>query len=125
MEVTQSWNDIRNALENYYFHGIYEGDVALLKNVMHHSTWLFGDIKGKPYARSLDEYLEIVANRVSPKMSGKPFEGKVLAIDVSNTIAVAHVQVKMYDFFYDERLSFHKLEGRWLIVSKMLTDISD
>ena len=44
-------------------------------------------------------------------------------LDVVNSIAVAKVQVKMYEFNYDEFLSFHKIDNRWLIVNKMITDV--
>lgn len=113
---------IEQALENYYFKGIYEGSLDLLNQVMNTGTLLFGDVKGEPYAKTLDVYLDGVKNRVSPKDSGKPFEGKIIAVKAVNSIAVAEVQVKMYDFNYHEFLSFHKLNGKWLIVNKMISD---
>jgi len=116
---------ITTALENYYFKGIYEGDVNTLKNIFNDGTLLFGDIKGQPYAKTLDQYLNGVKNRQSPKDSGKPFKGTIISIDVVNSIAVAKVHVKMYEFNYDEFLSFHKINNRWLIVNKMITDVSE
>lgn len=115
---------ITQALENIYFKGIYEGDVSLLKQVYHPGTLLFGDVKGQPYAKTLEQYLDGVAHRQSPKDSGKPFKGDILAIDVINSIAIAKVHVKMYEFNYDEFLSFHKIEGKWLIVNKMISDVN-
>jgi len=107
---------ITQALENYYFKGIYEGDINALRNILNPGTLLFGDVKGQPYAKTLDVYLDGVKNRQSPKDSGKPFKSTILSIDVINSIAVAKVQVKMYDFNYDEFLSFHKIDNRWVIV---------
>jgi len=118
----QSKAAIEQALENYYFKGIYEGNLDLLNQVMNTGTLLFGDVKGQPYAKTLDVYLDGVKNRVSPKDSGKPFNGKIISVKVVNSIAVAEVQVKMYDFNYHEFLSFHKLGGKWLIVNKMISD---
>ena len=118
----QSKAAIEQALENYYFKGIYEGNLDLLNQVMNTGTLLFGDAKGQPYAKTLDVYLDGVKNRVSPKDSGKPFNGKIISVKVVNSIAVAEVQVKMYDFNYHEFLSFHKLDGKWLIVNKMISD---
>jgi len=115
---------ITQALENNYFKGIYEGDLDALKNILYPGTLLFGDVKGQPYAKTLDVYLDGVKNRQSPKDSGKPFKGTILSIDVINSIAMAKVQVKMYDFNYDEFLSFHKIDNRWVIVNKMITDVS-
>jgi uncharacterized protein involved in tellurium resistance len=116
---------ISNALENYYFKGIYEGDIDALGQIFNKSTLLFGDVKGEPYAKTLDQYLDGVKNRQSPKDSGKPFNGEILNIKVVNSIAVAEVRVKMYDFIYHEFLSFHKLNGRWLIVNKMISDVKE
>lgn len=116
---------ITQVLENYYFKGIYEGDISTLKQVYNPGTLLFGDVKGQPYAKTLDQYLDGVAHRQSPKDSGKPFKGTIIAINVVNSIAVATVHVKMYEFNYDEFLSFHKIENRWLIVNKMITDVAE
>ncbi|MCF6404936.1 nuclear transport factor 2 family protein [Chitinophaga filiformis] len=114
---------ISEILEGSYFKGIYEGNLDLLKPVYHSGTLLFGDVKGQPYAKTLDQYLDGVANRQSPKDSGKPFKGDIISVNVVNSIAVAEVKVKMYDFNYHEFLSFHKIDGRWFIVNKMISDV--
>jgi hypothetical protein len=116
---------ISNALENFYFKGIYEGDLDTLSQVFNKGTLLFGDVKGEPYAKTLDQYLDGVKHRQSPKDSGKPFKGEILNLKVVNSIAIAEVRVKMYDFIYHEFLSFHKLNGRWLIVNKMISDVKE
>src|SRR5450432_4931456 len=116
---------ITEVLENRYFKGIYEGDTALLGTVYHGGTLLFGDVKGQPYAKTLEQYLDGVQNRQSPKDSGKPFKGEILNIRVVNSIAVAEIKVTMYDFVYQEFLSFHRIDGKWLLVSKMISDIAD
>ena len=116
---------ISDVLENHYFKGIYEGDVDFLREIYNPGTLLFGDVKGEPYAKTLDEYLDGVKNRQSVKDSGKPFKGTIISIDVVNSIAVARVHVKMYDFNYEEFLSFHKINNRWLIVNKMITDVEE
>jgi hypothetical protein len=116
---------IKDVLENHYFKGIYEGDINGLVKVYHPGTLLFGDVKGQPYAKTLDQYLDGVALRQSPKDSGKPFKGTIISIDVVNSIAVAKVHVKMYDFNYDEFLSFHKIDNRWVIVNKMISDVAE
>jgi hypothetical protein len=124
METTQDSLAITRALEDYYFKGIYEGDINTLGNILNPGTLLFGDVKGQPYAKTLDQYFDGIAHRQSPKDSGKPFKGTIISIDVVNSIAVAKVHVKMYDFNYDEFLSFHKINNRWMIVNKMITDVA-
>jgi hypothetical protein len=115
---------ITRALEEYYFQGIYEGNLGTLQNILNPGTLLFGDVKGKPYAKTLDQYLDGVKNRVSPRDSGKPFKGTIHSIHIRNSIAVANVHVKMYEFEYDEFLSFHKINNRWMIVNKMISDVA-
>ncbi|SDE85540.1 Putative lumazine-binding [Dyadobacter soli] len=114
---------IAQTLENDYFNGIYNGDVEQLRKIYHPGTLLWGDVKGQPYAKTITEYLDGVGHRQSPKESGKPFKGEVLDIRVTNSIAVAEVRVKMYDFLYHEYLSFHKIDGKWLLVNKMISDV--
>jgi len=125
MESTQDSTSIAQVLEDYYFKGIYEGDINTLGHIFNPGTLLFGDVKGQPHAKTLDQYLDGVAHRQSPKDSGKPFKGTVIAIDVINSIAVAKVHVKMYEFNYDEFLSFHKIDNRWVIVNKMIADVAE
>lgn len=114
---------IIQVMEAYYFKGIYTGNVELLGRAFHKDTLLFGDIKGQPYAKTLEQYLNGVANRVSPKDSAKPFDCGIISIDVINTIAMVKARVKMYEFNYYDLLSFHKLDNRWAIVNKMLTHV--
>src|SRR5215470_12828696 len=97
---------IAKLLTDVYFKGIFEGDVVLLKTIYYSGTLLFGDAGGKPYFKTIDEYLDGVKNRQSPKDSGKPFKGQIISIRLINSIAIAEVQVKMYDFNYHEFLSF-------------------
>ena len=115
--------DIDRILTDAYFKGIYEGDVNLLGSTFYSGTLLFGDAAGKPYFKTLPQYLEGVRNRQSPKDSGKPFKGEIVSIEIINSIAMAKVRVKMYEFNYFELLSFHKLDGKWVIVNKMIADV--
>ena len=116
---------ISRKLETAYFNGIYTGDVKTLEDVYYPGALLFGDVKGQPYKKTLAEYLDGVAHRQSPKDSGKPFKGEIISIKVINSIAIAEVKVTMYDFIYHEFLSFHKMDGQWLLVNKMISDVAD
>lgn len=115
---------ISQVLKDYYFKGIYEGDISILSKIYHPGTLLFGDVKGEPYAKTLPAYLDGVAHRQSPRDAGKPFKGDILGVKVVQSIAVAEVKVKMYEFNYHEFLSFHKIEEKWLIVNKMIADVN-
>lgn len=115
---------ITKVVEQHYFKGIYKGDVNVLGKAFHPETLLFGDIKGVAYAKTVEQYLEGVKNRQSPKNSGKPFAGEILSLHIINSIAVVEAKVTMYDFIYHDILSFHNINGQWIIVNKMLTDIN-
>jgi hypothetical protein len=114
---------IAQALEEYYFKGSYEGDLNKLNRIFHPGALLFGDVKGQPYAKTLGEWLDVVAHRQSPKNSGKPFKGDILKINVVNSIAVAEVHVKAYDMLYHDFLSLHRIDGNWVIVNKIMSGI--
>jgi hypothetical protein len=116
---------ISQLVEDIYLKSLYTGDAALLGSIFHPESLLFGDIHGEPYAKTLDQYLTGVSSRQSPKDSGQPFHGEVISVKVVNSIAVAEVQVTMYTFIYHDFLSFHRIDGQWLIVNKMLTAIND
>ena len=115
---------IKEVLNNSYFRGIFEGDVEALRKIYYPGALLFGDVKGQPYFKTLDEYLGAVGTRQSPKDAGKPFESEIISVEVVNSIARATVKVRMYDFVYHDMLSFHKLDGKWVIVNKMMSDIN-
>jgi hypothetical protein len=115
--------EIRNVIENYYFKGIYEGNTELLRKAFYKDALLLGDMKGIPYFKTADEYIEGVRNRISPEKSGKPFESEIISIDVINSIATAKLNVKMYDYNYFNFITFNKINGEWLIVNKTLTDV--
>lgn len=116
-------NAIKNVIEQLYFKGIYEGNPDLLKQVFHKDALVVGDIKGVPYYKTSVQYIEGAGSRVSPEKSGKDFKAAIISIDVINTIATAKLNVKMYDFNYYNFITFHKIDGKWLIVNKTLTDV--
>ena len=116
---------ITDAIENYYFKGIYEGDAILLESIFYPGTLVYGDVNGQPYFKTADLYLDGVKNRQSPKDSGKAYKGEILNIKVVNSIAMAEINLKMYEFNYRDFLSFHKINGNWYIVNKMLTNVSE
>lgn len=107
-----------------YFNGVFSGDVDLLKTVFHPEATLFGEIKGQPYQKSLDNYLAIVANRQSPAALGESFLMKPLAIEVLDNIAFAKTHCQMLGFNYFDYLALLRQEGRWQIVNKLFTHVT-
>lgn len=125
METTTNSKEVIATVINQYFKGIQFGDTTLLGQTFHKDALLFGDINGEPYAKTRNEYLSGVANRVSPNDSPQPFKAEILSIDFINSIAIAKLHVKMYTFNYYNFLTLHEIDGKWLIVNKTLTNVTD
>jgi hypothetical protein len=112
------------AVLSTYFDGIFNGDAELLRSAFHPQALVAGDINGQPYFKNLDQYLDGVKSRKSPYELGETFRMEVLAIEIINSIAVAKVHVPMFDFNYYDLLSLNKINGAWVIVNKLLTNVS-
>jgi hypothetical protein len=125
IDPKEATSAIIDALEKYYINGIYTGDVSLLNEIFLEGTRLYGDVRNVPYAKTAEEYLSAVSNRVSPRDSGKVFKAHIDSIDVVNTIGVAKLRMKMYDFNYYDILSLHKIGNKWRIVNKLLTHVEE
>ena len=107
------------AIIQTYFHGLHNGDVTKLKSIFHQDTWL----KAPGVRRSLEQWLEAVADRPIPAQQSKPFNFKILSIDVVQDQAMAKIQCPLFDFNYIDFLGLLKEQGQWLIVNKMYTDV--
>lgn len=107
-----------------YFNGIYNGDVPLLQSAFHPQAIVSGDINGQPYFKTLDEYLEGVKNRKSPKELGEDFKMKILSLEIINNTAVAKVKVPIFGYNYYDQLSFVIVDGKWIIINKLLTNVN-
>lgn len=110
-------------LVQVYFQSIFSGDVDRLRSVFHPKAALFGEIKGEPYQKSVDEYLAIVANRQSPQQLGETLRMKAVAVEVAGHIAFVRCHSPMLGFNYTDYLNLVETSGKWLIVSKTFTHI--
>ncbi|SEJ40282.1 Putative lumazine-binding [Dyadobacter koreensis] len=113
-----------SAVLNNYFTGVFTGDTSLLRQVFHPEALVAGDINGHSYFKSLAQYLHGVENRQSPFELNEKFRMEILSIEIINSIAVAKVRLPMFDFNYYDLLSLTKAEGKWVIVNKLLTNVS-
>lgn len=112
------------AVLSNYFNGIFKGDVELLRSTFHPQALVVGDVKGQPYFKSLDQYLDGVKNRKSPFELGETIRMEILSVEIINSIAIAKAYVPMFDFNYYDLLSLNKIDGTWVIVNKLLTHVS-
>jgi hypothetical protein len=112
-----------SAVLSKYFTGVYTGNVDLLRSAFHAQALVAGDVNGAPYFKTLEQYLEGVSNRKSPSELGEQFRMEILSIEIINMIAVAKARLPMFEFNYYDLLSLSKINGDWVIVNKLLTNV--
>jgi hypothetical protein len=113
--------NVINVIEDY-FYGVYLGDLEKLRNAFHPQTILYGDINGEPYLKTLEEYLEGVKNRKSPKEVGEDFKMKIVNIDFFGNNAIAKLCVPIFGIKYTDYLSLTTVDEKWKIVNKLFTN---
>jgi Putative lumazine-binding len=118
-------NDYQQILEllHTYGHSVFNGDVERLRSTFHPQAALFGEVKGAPYYRTLDDYLNAVAQRKSPRDVGETFAMKPLAIEVQGPVGSARMHSPMLGYNYIDFLNLVRLDGRWVISNKTFTHV--
>jgi hypothetical protein len=112
-----------SAVLSKYFTGVYTGDIDLLRSAFHTQALVAGDVNGAAYFKTLEQYLEGVSNRKSPSELGEQFRMEIMSIEIINMIAVAKARLTMFEFNYYDLLSLSKINGDWVIVNKLLTNV--
>jgi len=65
------------------------------------------------------QYKTILSERQSPKSVGAPREEEILMLDfASDNQALAKVKVLINTSVFIDYLTFHKIDGQWVITSK-------
>ncbi|TMU55178.1 nuclear transport factor 2 family protein [Flagellimonas algicola] len=106
-----------------YFNGIYQGDVELLRSVFSKNAMLYGDIKGQPYEKELDAYLETVKQRKSPKDLKEDFKMEIVGVELMGRLAVVKAHLPMLGYNYYDFLSLYYTDGKWSIVNKLFAHV--
>lgn len=112
------------AVLSTYFKGIYNGDTTSLRKIFHPQALIAGDVKGEPYFKNLNQYLDGVESRKSPSELNEKFRMEILTIEIINSIAIAKVHVPIFDFNYYDLLSLNNINGEWIIMNKLLTHVN-
>ncbi|MBB6274530.1 hypothetical protein HDF26_005008 [Pedobacter cryoconitis] len=112
------------AVLSTYFQSVFIRDIASLRKIFHPQALVTGDIKGVPYFKTLDQYLDGVQKRKSPFELNEPFQMEILAIEIINSIAIAKTHLPMLGFNYYDLLSLNKINGEWIIINKLLTHVN-
>jgi hypothetical protein len=110
--------DLGAALDRY-FDLMYDCDVANFDRVFASTAQLHGFREGAMSCWGAAQYKEVLAGRTSPKAQGAPREHQVIMMDfTSDTQALAKVRVRINDMYFVDYLSYHKIDGIWLVTSK-------
>jgi len=102
-----------------YLDLMYDCDVAKFERVFCSTSQLHGFRDGQMTRWSAAQYKEVLAARQSPKSLGAPREEKILLLDLASPgQAFAKVQVRINQSVFVDYLTYHKIDGAWLITSK-------
>ncbi|HKU95373.1 MAG TPA: nuclear transport factor 2 family protein [Vineibacter sp.] len=102
-----------------YLDLMYDCDVARFERVFCATSQLHGFRDGKMTCWPAAQYKEVLATRQSPKSLGAPREEQILLIDVAAPgQALAKVRVRINQSVFVDYLTYHKIDGAWLITSK-------
>ena len=102
-----------------YFDLMYDSDVSHFDRVFRPTAQLHGLRDGKMRMLTAQAYREILAGSPSPKSQGARREEEVLLMDVSSpSQALVKVRVRINAIVYVDYLSYHRVDGDWLVSSK-------
>ena len=117
--------EIQNLLDDY-FEVIHAQDMQLFDRVFHPSCCLYSAQGGEVVLRPYAVYRDVVANRQSPKELGNTRRDKVLMVDqISDTLALAKVQLEMFGGVMQDYLNLVYLDGKWVVMAKMYERVGD
>ncbi|MEM9440693.1 MAG: nuclear transport factor 2 family protein [Pseudomonadota bacterium] len=108
------------AVAGSYIEALHRGDVDMLYRLFLPLAYLYGCPEGKLQAMPIADYLDLVANRQSPKAQGYPCTGNIVSIDMAGPYSsVVKVNVAVPPKEFVDLLSFVRVEGHWRIISKI------
>lgn len=107
-----------NAVERY-FDLMFDSDVSRFDQVFSKSAQLHGLRDGHLRLLPAQDYKNALVSRPSPKARNAPRLQEILLVDfASDTQAVAKVRVRIDTILYLDYLSYHCIDGAWLITAK-------
>lgn len=103
-----------------YFDALYRADADLLRSVMHPRA-IYASADEQPLLyRTMDEYLPVVAARVSPEERGEERHDAIEMISLAGeNTALARVRCAIADLHFTDFLTLVRDEGEWRIMAKI------
>lgn len=109
-----------------YFDAMHIQDMDKFDRVFHKDVVLYNAQTGELNRRPYDVYREAVLNRESPQSKGEARRDVILFLDeLSDTAALAKVQLQMMGGIMQDYLTLIHIDGRWQIISKVWERVGD
>jgi Putative lumazine-binding len=111
-------DDLMQAVHRY-FDLMYDADVSGFDRVFRPTAQLHGLRDGKMRMLTAEAYRNILASMPSPKAVNAPRQEEILLLDfTSPDQALAKVRVRINAVVYVDYLSYHRVDGEWLVSAK-------
>jgi Putative lumazine-binding len=102
-----------------YFDLMYDSDVTRFDRVFRSTAQLHGFREGQMTMWPAATFKGIIAGRPSPKSQNAPREEEILLIDFASADqALVKVRVRINAVLFVDHLTYHQIDGNWLITSK-------
>ena len=109
-----------------YFDAMHTQDMEKFDRVFHTNVVLYSAQTGELNRRPYDVYRDAVVNRESPQSKVEARNDKIIMIDeISDTAALAKVQLEMFGGVMQDYLTLIHIDGRWQIISKIWERVGD
>ncbi|MEY3624811.1 nuclear transport factor 2 family protein [Aquiluna borgnonia] len=107
-----------------YFEVIHAQNMELFDQVFHPQCCLYSSKDSEPVLRPYELYRSQVAGRQSPAELGNPRKDEILMVDqLSDTMALAKVQLQMFGGVMQDYLNLIKLDGKWWVIAKLYEQV--
>ena len=102
-----------------YFDLMYDADTSRFDHAFRATAQLHGFQGDQMTMWSAAKYKEVLTGRASPKLVNAPRQEEVLLMDfASPTQALVKVRVRINTVVFVDYLTYHRIDGEWLITSK-------
>jgi hypothetical protein len=118
-ETAHAGVDALNQAIKRYFDLMYDSDVSRFDRVFRSTAQLHGIRHGEMRLLTAQAYRDALARAPSPRSQNAPRHQEILLMDVaSRNQALVKVRVRINAIVYVDYLSYHRVNGDWLITSK-------
>ena len=109
---------LRQAVSRY-FDLMYDSDMSCFDRVFRSTAQLHGVRNGEMRLLTAQAYRDVLACTPSPRSQNAPRHEELLLMDVaSRNQALVKVRVRINAILYVDYLSYHRVDGDWLITAK-------